>query len=133
MDHTSTLDTGGSGAELTYNMTVPENITNFTVLINSTTMAQIAASSNSKKELIMSLYFWIFGVVLLCLAVVGILTNMLNVYALSKTVRTNRRPMYHCLICMAVVDMLVSRKKNYLALYDLYSYLRDIYLYLYDI
>lgn len=96
--------TYGAGAKIVFNVTVTDNLTNTSVSSNMTT----TAATNSKKELIISLYFWIFGVVVCCLSIVGVVTNLLNIYALSKTVRTNRRPMYHCLICMAVVDMLVS-------------------------
>jgi len=54
------------------------------------------------------LYFWLFGVFLFIFSLMGMLMNIINVYALSKTLKTNRRPMYHFLLTMAVLDTLVS-------------------------
>lgn len=72
------------------------------------TTSDIPTTLSPTAIILPKLYFWVFGVVLCVLSTVGVVTNVLNIYALTLTVRTNKRPMYHCLICMAVVDMLVS-------------------------
>ena len=87
------------------------NSTTAALLDNMSSNVSISQSSGSYDDslsiLLPKLYFWLFGVVLCILSLVGIVTNVINIYALTLTVQTNRRPMYHCLICMAVVDMLV--------------------------
>lgn len=92
----------GAGDTLTTQL----NLTILKTLTSNSTSTTLAPNA-SVGELISSIYFWVYGVVLTVLTSVGIVTNLLNIYALSKTVRTNKRPMYHCLICMAAVDMQV--------------------------
>ncbi|XP_067939862.1 probable G-protein coupled receptor 139 [Watersipora subatra] len=66
-----------------------------------------STTPSADKVVLNNLYFWVFGVFLCFLSTVGLVTNILNIYALSQTVRVSKRPMYHCLICMAAVDMLL--------------------------
>lgn len=76
-----------------------------TSIANTTTTVLPSAGGT---KLLYSLYFWLFGVFLFMLSFVGIVTNAINIYVLGITVRKNHRPMYHFLICMAIMDLLVS-------------------------
>lgn len=83
--------------------------TNLTVLLHTVADSEMVTETTAPSQFLPRLYFWVFGVVLCALSTVGVTTNVINIYALTLTVRTNSRPMYHCLICMAAVDLMVSK------------------------
>lgn len=95
-----TLDTNNETGDLDLDM----NTTAATITANMSTTVQLPP----EFELIIQLYFWLFGILLCIISFVGLTTNVVNIYALSKTVMTSKRPMYHFLLCMAIVDSLVS-------------------------
>lgn len=73
---------------------------------STTSVANITAGAD-KHPYLYYIYFWTFGVLLCIISVIGVVTNAINIYALTLTARKSKRPMYYCLICMAAVDMLV--------------------------
>lgn len=93
---------------LIYTPTTDHVSTDYPVTNLSATLRQPMDSHDS--QLLHSLYFWLFGVLLCIVALIGISTNAINVYVLSITVKKNHRPMYHFLICMAVMDLLVGHR-----------------------
>lgn len=100
------------------------NITtmSLTLALNGTSEATL--NERSVGDILGSLYFWLFGVVLCVIAIIGIITNSVNVYALTLTIRTSKRPMYYCLLCMAVVDKLVSLIHRFNIYYIAYGFIQ---------
>ncbi|KAF6034392.1 hypothetical protein EB796_007301 [Bugula neritina] len=66
------------------------------------------SSGQTEREALANLYFWTFGVFLSIICSIGIITNILNIYALAVTLATKKRPMYYFLLTMAAADLGVS-------------------------